>query len=350
MAEGPSPAAVALRDLRGRFADHLREAVVGMNLDNFLVRPHRRLVEKFVAPIAWEHLGLEDQAELTGTLAALPTSFTDDDVEAKAFDLIVLRAELALLRADATFEDLKGKIIEIVALLEEKSNIPMVAAHLPLIEEVQTATWWEGVTAPMLDSARLKLRGLIKLIDTRGRNIVYTDFEDEIGPGAEIELTGLSMGVDVARFRAKARLFLREHENHIAVAKLRRNEPLTPTDLAELERIFLAEGVAQQEDLDRVRDEGGLGLFIRSLVGLDREAAQAAFAGFLAARTLTANQIEFIDTIVDHLTANGQMDPGLLYESPFTDFDPLGVAGVFLDEDAKGVVAILDEVRRRAAA
>ena len=38
-----------------------------------------------------------------------------------------------------------------------------------------------------------------------------------------------------------------------------------------------------------------LGLFIRSLVGLEREAAKEALAGFMDGRTLTANQIEFIE-------------------------------------------------------
>jgi type I restriction enzyme R subunit len=56
-----------------------------------------------------------------------------------------------------------------------------------------------------------------------------------------------------------------------------------------------------------------------------------------------------VNLVIEHLTANGQMDPRLLYESPFTDLDPLGVAGVF-GQDAGAVVEVLDEVRRRAAA
>lgn len=43
---------------------------------------------------------------------------------------------------------------------------------------------------------------------------------------------------DRAYQQRKARVFLRPHENHIAVLKLKRNEPLTKSDLAELERIF----------------------------------------------------------------------------------------------------------------
>jgi len=38
----------------------------------------------------------------------------------------------------------------------------------------------------------------------------------------------------------------------------------------------------------------------------------AAFAEFLAEGIATAEQIEFIDMIVDHLIERGAMEPGLL--------------------------------------
>ena len=161
---------------------------------------------------------------------------------------------------------------------------------------------------------------------------------------------GVSVGTDMDRFRLKARHFLKANENQIAVLKLRRNEPLTPTDLAELERLFLDAGIAGPAELDRVRTDGGLGIFVRSIVGLDREAAKGAFDAFQAGKPLTSDQIEFVDMVIDHLTERGVMEPRRLYESPFTDLDPLGIAGVFEAPDVAKVIDILAEVRRRAAA
>ncbi|HXT38566.1 MAG TPA: type I restriction-modification enzyme R subunit C-terminal domain-containing protein, partial [Candidatus Angelobacter sp.] len=94
----------------------------------------------------------------------------------------------------------------------------------------------------------------------------------------------------------------------------------------------------------------GLGLFVRSLVGLDREAAKLALAGFLAGKTLTANQIEFVNLIIDHLTEHGVMKPELLYESPFTDLNPQGPEGIFNSSQIDELVALLSEVRARAVA
>ena len=54
--------------------------------------------------------------------------------------------------------------------------------------------------------------------------------------------------------------------------------------------------------------------------------------------------------MIDHLTARGAMDPRLLYESPFTDIDPLGVAGVFAEGEIVELVKILRDVQERAAA
>lgn len=54
--------------------------------------------------------------------------------------------------------------------------------------------------------------------------------------------------------------------------------------------------------------------------------------------------------IIDHLTARGVMDPRLLYASPFTDIDPLGVAGLFEEAEVIRLIGILKEVEGRAVA
>jgi type I restriction enzyme R subunit len=339
-----------LFELRGAVAGRLHEEVAGMSLDNFVVRPKRRSVEKFQDKDAWGSLSAEDRAELAEHVAGLPSAYQDDDLAAKQFDYLVLLTQLAVLRADPSFTNLQARIIGIAAQLEELANIPMVSKELAFIAEVQTEEYWQDITLPMLEHLRRRLRNLVKLIEPEERKIVYSDFEDEIGTGVDIDLPEIGTGTDMARFRLKVRQFLVRHEDHITIRKLRRNEQLTPQDLAELERIFQEEGIASEEDLTRIREEGGLGLFLRSLVGLDREAAKEALSVFLDGRTLTANQIEFVNLVIDYLTERGVMDPRRLYESPFTDLDDQGVSGVFSLDDAKVLVQLLKDVQNRAAA
>ena len=72
-----------------------------MNVDNFLVRPQRRLVEQYREPAGWEGLDLDRATELAAGVADLPSAVRDDDEEAKRFDLIILRLQLCRLRGGA---------------------------------------------------------------------------------------------------------------------------------------------------------------------------------------------------------------------------------------------------------
>src|SRR6185369_934252 len=127
----------------------------------------------------------------------------------------------------------------------------------------------------------------VKLIDKQKRKPIYTDFEDQMGSEASVDLPGFAAPDSFERFRAKARAFLKQHEDHIAIHKLRMNKALTAADLAELERMLAESGVGGIREIDRAKEESrGLGLFVRSLVGLDREAAKEALAGFLSSKTL----------------------------------------------------------------
>ncbi|EJW11614.1 Type I restriction-modification system, restriction subunit R [Rhodovulum sp. PH10] len=341
--------AAEVEALRDALAVDLRAEVSGMSLDNFLVRPKRRFVEKYRTEAPWQRIDADARQELVEHVAGLPSAVTDDDLAAKQFDLLVFRAELALLRVEASFQRLRKQITDTAASLELLANVPMVAAEMALIHEVQTDAFWQDVTLPMLETVRRRLRALVKLIEPGKRPLVYSDFEDRTGTATEITVAGISVGTDLAAFRRKARVFLKPFENHLAILKLRRNEPLTPTDLVELERIFTEAGV-DEESIDRLKTDGGLGRFVRSLIGLDREAAKLAFAEFLDGRNPTANQLEFVGLVIDHLTERGVMDPKLLYETPFTDFDTNGVEGVFPEPDVRRLVQILRDVEARTAA
>ena len=109
-------------------------------------------------------------------------------------------------------------------------------------------------------------------------------------------------------------------------------------------------GVGTATEIEEVaRNETSLGLFLRSLVGLDRAAAKRAFAGFIETRHLSASQLDFVNLIVDHLTQCGWMRPEQLYSSPFTDQFVYGPNAVFVEQPTmQALVAALESVRRNA--
>jgi type I restriction enzyme R subunit len=215
---------------------------------------------------------------------------------------------------------------------------------------VQTDEFWQDITTSMLEDVRKRLRSLVKFIDKTRRQNIYTDFADLIGEEREIELPGFGTGQDEERFRDKTQRFLRAHQNDPVIHKLRWNEPLSKADLDALEKILVEAGTGTPEALSKVRSGGGLGLFVREMVGLDREAAKRAFDGFLAGKNLTANQIQFVNQVIDNLTQSGWMRAAQLYESPFTDYSPRGVEGVFESAHVTQLLSVLDNIRRAAAA
>ena len=118
----------------------------------------------------------------------------------------------------------------------------------------------------------------------------------------------------------------------------------------QLEQFFVESGIGTDEQIERVKQAShGLGLFVRSLVGLDQQAAKKAFEGFIKKKTFSASQIEFINLIINYLTAHGVMSPALLYETPFTDLSPQGPEGLFGASDVDELIKILTDVEATAA-
>lgn len=66
-----------------------------MNLDNFLVRPKRRIIEQYLEPAAWQDLDQDDLHTLASEVAGLRFESEADDEEAKRFDMLLLRLQLA---------------------------------------------------------------------------------------------------------------------------------------------------------------------------------------------------------------------------------------------------------------
>ncbi|MDP2094422.1 MAG: DEAD/DEAH box helicase family protein [Hydrogenophaga sp.] len=337
--------------LRRDTAKLLQAIVAGMSLDNFVVRPQRQWVETWAAPGAWARPSGEQLVDVGVHLSGLPSAVRDEDEDAKRFDLLVLRLQLGVLNAEPGFGRLAQKMRDLAARLLELGNIPDVRKHAVLLEAVAGEAWWVDVTLPMLEQARRHLRGLIKLIDKTGRKQLYTDFEDQLGELSEVVLPLGGSAGDFERFRTKVRAFLRAHEDHMALHKLRRNLPLTPADLAELDRMLAASGTGTAQEFERAATEShGLGLFVRSLVGLDRQAATEALGGFLQDKTLGSNQLEFLNLVVNHLTERGVVNPALLYEPPFTGYAPQGPDGLFTSAQVDQLFQTLDRIRATALA
>ena len=336
---------VASAPLRASLLDELHQRVASMPENNFFVRPHLERVEEFSGRQRWNQLAEKDREAIAQSLASLPDGLPDENHLSKRFDLLCVKLQLAILKQSANFEPLRDKVRDLCARLEEKSNIPMVAEKLALIAEVQDEEWWRDVTPDIIESLRRDLRDLVKFIDRSSVEVVYTDFADELGEVRDVGVSLQTTGFSREQYRKKVEAYIRSNETHVAINKLKRNLPLTDEDLAELEKmLFESEILETRDKFQEVYGNASLKLLVRQIVGLDRKAAQEVFSKYLNSNYFNANQIIFVENIIDYLTQNGVMSPDLLYRAPFTNFHSQGLDGVFEDKDADAILRALTQV------
>jgi type I restriction enzyme R subunit len=328
----------------------LKDEVLGMPLENFIVRAKRTSVERFQNGDSWNNLDLETHLALIEDVAGLPTAFNDGTLPDKQFDLLILNAQLQLLKQESGFARLQVRIIQLASALEVMANVPLVAKEMESILDIQTGGFWEDITPQILETVRRRLRNLAELIQPQERKIVITDFEDEIGSGVEVKMPDVGSGVDKARFKMKMCRFVDDYRDHITLIKFRRGKALTKQDIEQLEAVMREQGVADDASIKQLSDDGGLGKFLRSLTGLDKSAAKDAFSSFVTQHQLNGDQTEVLDLVIDSLTESGIIEPALFYESPFTDLDDMGITGVFDRGQASEIIQIVRELNAAVAA
>lgn len=323
--------------LRRSVSYDLHAEVASMNKENFLVRERLETVERFQQADAWDHLSEGDRQVLQSEVAGLPSAQETDEIEARMFDLTVLKLQLASVQGDqSTFETLRQRVVELASLLEEKQTIPAVKLQLGFLAEIQEAARWEDMDVNGLEDLRLRMRGLMAFLDRRKKTIVYTDFTDEVMGVRKAEVIHVPT-MTGPQYEKKVRDYLRNHQDHLVIHRLRSNQPLTEGDLKGLEQSLKEIGQGDGERLltgllER-SSAPSLAYLVRSMVGMDRSAAQEAFSEFLNDRDLSPNQIRFVEMVIDQLTSRGVLDPAELYEAPFTDFHAGGPEALFSEKE-----------------
>jgi type I restriction enzyme, R subunit len=318
--------------------------VDGLNESSFIVRPYLRYVEKYKKKEPWVALNDEAIADLTTFLAPLPTEFDIGDEDARRWDLLLLRSELALLDNKAELISYKVTIQNTAEDLLGRASIPEVKKVLTLLEAVSTDEYWEDITLDMLEEIREKMRNLIQYIDAAARKIVYSNFADKVDEITKVDNPPNS-GLDLSQYRKRMDKLLEANKNHITINKIRRLIPVTSKDLEELDRLLFEGKESEKElfvrlygDKPKVQFEVSdppISLLIRSIIGLEREDVEKKLAEYINRSQFNPQQIAFIDTLVDFFVRDGYVPVGALYEPPFDQFHFAGPEELFGDDSGK---------------
>lgn len=337
------------RELAESYIAELHKQVASFDQDRFVVKAVLRYVIEYADKKRWANLSKGDMLDMNTYLSSLIVPHKEDDELARRFDVLLLNYQLALLTHAYSTDRYINKISGIAKVLLTKQNISAVAMQVPLLNELQTEGFWQGVNVNRLDQVRLSLRGLMRYIVGEVQANITTTFEDELDELGVAEHELIPAYGRLQSYRDRVESYVRSHDKHLVIQKLKTNKPITEAELQALESIlFDGKTVGTKQDyLDNYGDKP-LGEFIRSIVGLDVLAAQEAFAAFIQAGQLRADQMTFINQIISHLTKNGTIDKRMLFESPFTNLHDQGLLGVFDEAAATKVIQLIDHVNENA--
>lgn len=337
------------RLLAGVYIDELHNSVAQLDRERFVVKAKLRAVVEYSNKSRWENLSQSDMLDINTHLSSLILPAKEDDELARRFDVLILNYQLGLLTGAYSTDRYLNKINSIAKDLLKKQNIPAVALQVPMLNNLQTEIFWQAINVNRLDEVRLALRDLMKYLDKESQINVITTFEDELDESGIKDRDLIPDYGKLQSYKDRVESYVRKHSDHLVINKLKTNKPITETELNELEHIlFDGSIVGSKQDYVDTYGNKPLGEFVRGIVGLDIAAAQEAFAEFIQSGSLRANQMTFINTIINYLTKNGMIDKGMLFESPFTNIHDQGLLGVFDDADATKVIKLVDRVNENA--
>ena len=330
---------------RNALVKHMSEKVQELPRDNFAVRQHLKYVDLYANEDNYNGLTFEDTLLVREEVA--PLILPDgDEASAVRFDALMYGIELAFLlgkKYTRARRDLRKKIEGVASV----ANIPEIQAQSDFIYELLHTDYVERAGVNEFEEIRNRLRDLMKYIPNTGTIKYETVFTDELlsKEWHESELEN----DELKNYKAKAEYYIRQHQDNEAIAKLKTNQPLTTSDIANLEEILWKE-VGSREDYEQEYGEKPLGEFVREIVGLDMNAAKEAFSEYLSDTNMDSRQIYFVNQIVEYIVHNGMMkDLSVLQESPFTDRG--SVVEIFTDLSVwMEIRQVIDRINANAAA
>lgn len=325
---------------RQELIEDLAKEVKALNEEHFQVRMHLKYIDKFKRLDQWQSLSVNDVNEIKEHIAPIVTPLDDDEM-AKRFDSVMYTIQLALMTAKQAKKPINS-VIQTAENLSGLGTIPQVNQQKELLHHIQTEEFWDNVNLKDLEEVRRVIRELVKFLEKEYRKDYYTNFKDTFDILLE-DGSSLYATSDLKNYRKRVNQYLKEHQDQLSIRKLRTNKTLTKQDVSQLEHI-LWEELGTREEYTKEFGETPITRLVRSIVGLEREAANQAFTQFLSEERLNSNQIKFVRLIIDYVVKNGYLEKEVLQQDPFRSLG--SISDLFQDniEEVRGIISVVDNI------
>lgn len=295
-----------------KYKEECFNKVKKLNRSLINVKTSLKFVDKYSDIKAWDYIALLELKEMKKQLTPLIDANSDEE-ESKYFDLWIFNMELEEITGDKDYSKAIQKVTTICDALTEKFSIPEVASKKDFIKEVMENDFWENVNLTKMEKVRNELRELIKFLGREVWTIIESNFQDS----TIVKEGGSSPRPQFKNYKQRVIDYLCENSWKGAIYKVKNLIQLNNEDIKELEHI-LCDELGTKEDYDGICNKMSFGVFVRSIVGIDKEKIMSLMSEYQSQYNFNSRQQEFIHQIVDFVLENGDIVPDdLINTEPF---------------------------------
>lgn len=324
----------------------LRADINDLPDNSVAVRRELRTVHQLQQSDLLKKLDAKTQHLLGETIAPLMAARVLKDKHATQLDKLMAGIQRCFVEQASCFDD--GKI-ELLAEIDKLAiNIQAVRQKDALIQELRSAEFWNNANIQKLEHARIELRGIMKYRQTQSgpgyeTSVTKTGDREVREKDHELKIAGAS---ETLVYRRRLKDILEKMvASNLTLQKIRQGEEIAESELKSLASTILTAhpGVSLEvlnEFYGRTADQ--LHITLREIIGLDVQAVESHFAGFLHSHpTLTAKQVQFINLLKNFIAQHGSIVIEKLNEAPFTSISYLGIDDIFPQKDIGELIAVL---------
>jgi len=337
--------------LRLQIEDDIRS----LPMDSVSVREHEQEIQKVLSPKFWDNIAIDPVEYMKSHIMPLMRHKTGVNLKEASFTIKTERLALALLEGnEKEIERQKQGIAEMVECLPR--NLNAVREKEEVLDDVLSRSFWTGISYEDARMMNSEIASLMKYMDKETPDPIVIDMGDQIELRTRWELDEEAPPYVIA-FVKKVEERIKEmaNENPVMI-KIANDEPITESDLSDLETALADAGVGITEEVLQKgygRREGTLVEFIKSVLGLyegpdPKEKIEEAFSTFMIENNkhYTADQLHFIRTIQTVFMRKKHIEMEDLWDAPFTNFGINAPSPMFDEGDLAAFVDICRGLER----
>ena len=328
----------------------IRADIARLPLDSFTVKQHIKEIRETFEDEWWQ-LITANKIELLRLKVGPLLRFASTGSLAEAFFTSKMeRIGLNLLQQKDN-SNVSANIKEEVDLLPR--NLPQIAPHAALINDMIGNSWWENLNLQKVDNARKVLAPLMKYKREHPPLVIELGLDDVIESRKWVIVNKGGQKLMVGEYKKKVEERIQVlADKHPTIKKLLSKEAVTLQDLIDLERTLETELLSNEITLTEdnmlkafgVR-VGSLTDFLKYILKLEHlpdfaDVVRKAFDAFILEHHYSADQTRFLRTVQTVFIQKRRLEVNDLYEAPFTNFGLNAVEKLFSENDVEEILGL----------